>query len=144
MTEIPVSSGSLPVLYVVNVEGDTGDADYTGVTKRITARGAEYRIVGALAEALKRSEDGLTAAFNNQYTDCLAIRSEVPGYFLIDASDGSDIETYEAVRGMAVEIQRLRALLVKITTSEEYKAAWDNGYQAGLEQAEFVQPDLAK
>jgi hypothetical protein len=43
MTEIPVSSGSLPVLYVVNVEGDTGDADYTGVTKRITARGAEYR-----------------------------------------------------------------------------------------------------
>jgi len=43
-------------MYVVKVDGDTTDADYTGVSKRTTATGAEYKIVGVLAEILRRNE----------------------------------------------------------------------------------------
>ncbi len=47
----------LPVMYVITVDGDKSETDYTGVTKRITATGAQYQIVGPLAEAIKSSAD---------------------------------------------------------------------------------------
>ena len=47
---------NLPTMYVITIDGDKSDADYTGVSKRITLTGAEYKIVGPLAEALRRAE----------------------------------------------------------------------------------------
>lgn len=115
---------TLPTMYVFTVEGDTTDADYTGVTKRVTATGAEYRIVGPLAEVLKKLDDNLTREFDNQSAECL-----------------------QAAGAMADEIKRLRDQLLKITTSDQYKAAWDNGWEAALGSLpprENVHPDLAK
>lgn len=48
----------LPTMYVVRIDGDDSDPDYTGVSKIATATGYEWRIVGPLAEALRRTEDG--------------------------------------------------------------------------------------
>jgi hypothetical protein len=47
----------LPIMYVITVDGDKSEPDYTGVTKRITATGAQYQIVGPLAEAIKSRAD---------------------------------------------------------------------------------------
>ena len=47
----------LQMMYVVRIDGDDSDPDYTGVTKIATATGYEWRIVGPLAEALKHRED---------------------------------------------------------------------------------------
>lgn len=46
-------------VYVIRIDGDTTDADYTGVSKTITATGAEWRVAGPLAKALKNFEDAL-------------------------------------------------------------------------------------
>lgn len=46
-----------PNVFCVVVEGDSSDDDYTGVTKRVTPTGAEYRIVGPLAAAIARALD---------------------------------------------------------------------------------------
>ena len=120
----------LPTIFVVTVEGDHSDDDYTGVTKRITSTGAEYRIVGPLADALRRHDDNLDSAFQRAYGEALNIRAEVPFEFLNAPAGEVDMETYEAVRAMAQEIKRLRSALLKITTGDQYKAAWDNGYEA--------------
>ena len=98
----------IPVMYVVFVEGDTSEPDYIGVTKSITPIGAEYRIVGPLANAMKKAEDNLIDAYHRAYGEVLNIRAEVPDGFLFVADDGTGIETYEAVRDMAKEIERLR------------------------------------
>jgi hypothetical protein len=47
---------NLPTMYVIFVDGDTSGSKYTGVSKRTTAKGAEYKIVGVLAEILRRTE----------------------------------------------------------------------------------------
>jgi hypothetical protein len=64
----------LPTMFVVTVEGDHSDDDYTGVTKRITSTGAEYRIVGPLADALRRHDDSLYSAFQRAYGEATSIR----------------------------------------------------------------------
>ena len=97
-----------PTMFVVTVEGNHSDDDYTGVTKRITSTGAEYRIVGPLADALRRHDDNLDSAFQRAYGEALNIRAEVPFEFLNAPAGDVDMETYEAVRAMAQEIARLR------------------------------------
>jgi hypothetical protein len=42
----------LPIMYVLDIDGDTTDADYIGVSKKITATGARYTIVGPIAQHL--------------------------------------------------------------------------------------------
>jgi hypothetical protein len=126
-----------PVMYVITVDGDKSDPDYTGVTKRITATGAQYQIVGPLAEALKGVEeqrDPAWSAHERLYGVFIGVRNEIPGYFLIDAEDGANIETNEAVRSMAQEIKRLRGMLVKITSGDQYRSAWDAGYDAAMSE----------
>jgi hypothetical protein len=73
-----------PTTYVVTVDGDTSDPDYTGVTKRITATGAQYQIVGPLAAAIKSSADEierLRAALATARRDALeeALKLADPG-----------------------------------------------------------------
>ena len=97
-----------PNVFCVVVEGDSSDDDYTGVTKRVTPTGAEYRIVGPLADALRRHDDSLDSAFERAYGEALNIRAEVPFEFLNAPAGEVDMETYEAVRAMAQEIARLR------------------------------------
>ena len=99
-----------PNVFCVVVEGDSSDDDYTGVTKRVTPTGAEYRIVGPLADALRRHDDNWDSAFQRAYGEALNIRAEVPFEFLNAPAGEVDMETYEAVRAMAQEITRLRVL----------------------------------
>ena len=67
----------LPVMYTIHINGDNSDADYTGVSKIATLTGYEWRIVGPLAEALKRHEDTYRDKIAALEADAIAARKQV-------------------------------------------------------------------
>ncbi len=65
------------VMYVVHIDGDDSDPDDTGVAKIAKSTGYEWRIVGPLAEALKRHEDSYRDRIAALEADARAARRRV-------------------------------------------------------------------